>query len=178
MGRQSFTVPMPKPGDGTKILLNSDGSMTCSWDDPRGRMALDSKPGWATPRGRDAEEDDERNKDLRDGWEREAVELHELLRDNLPPDVYTQAEGMLHRLLLSGDEGTAMGGEPGIDAGPAAFRGMPRTGARDATFRPTATSSPGTLAADAALRRAKRLKAEADSYYARFPEARRARVIG
>ena len=31
---------MPKPGDGTKIFANRDGSLTCSWDNPR--MAMDA----------------------------------------------------------------------------------------------------------------------------------------
>jgi hypothetical protein len=39
-GRSGFTIPVPKPGDGTKIFMNHDGSMTCSWDN---RMALDQE---------------------------------------------------------------------------------------------------------------------------------------
>ena len=184
MTRISHTVPVPRPGDGARILLNGDGTLTYSFDPPDRRLALDSKPAWASPRGRD--ENDERDGDL-SGWEREAVELHELLAELLTPDDLHEVEGRLHRLLLNGDEANAMGGPEsgmpvgrpsGRDAGPAAFRGMPRTGARDATYSPTVTSSPGTQAADAALRRAKRLKAEADSYYARWPEAKRIRVLG
>jgi hypothetical protein len=38
-GRSGFTIPLPKPGDGTKIFMNHDGSMTCSWDN---RMAMDA----------------------------------------------------------------------------------------------------------------------------------------
>ena len=30
--RSGFTIPMPKPGDGTKIFVNPDGSLSCSWD--------------------------------------------------------------------------------------------------------------------------------------------------
>lgn len=41
--RDGFVIPMPKPGDGTKIFANRDGSLTCSWDRPPApRMALDA----------------------------------------------------------------------------------------------------------------------------------------
>jgi hypothetical protein len=40
-GRSGFSVPMPKPGDGTRIYLNHDGTITCSWDN---RMAMDAMP--------------------------------------------------------------------------------------------------------------------------------------
>ncbi len=191
MTRQSLTVPVPKPGDGTKILLHPNGTMTCSWDPPDGRMALDARPGWAMPRGRDdrlglgdnrtnnvrgrdAEEDGERRDDLRDGWEDEFKELCALLREHLPEDVYSEVEGTLHRLMSDNpEEAAAMGGEV-----------MPvgRPSGRDADYRPTTSNSPGTdrrQAADAALQRAKQRKAESDAaaYYRRFPEARRARVV-
>lgn len=142
-------------------------------------------------RGRD-EEGEERDRDLQDGWEREAAELDELLRSLLSDDDFQEVQTRMHRLLLSGPEADAMGsgvsgigeGRPaGRDAGPPTFAGMPRTGARDATYTPTMTSSPGTdrrrpvMAGDAALR-VRRLEAEFAAYYKRFPEARRARVIG
>ena len=38
--RDGFTIPMPKPGDGTKLIANPDGSLTCSWDKPL--MAMDA----------------------------------------------------------------------------------------------------------------------------------------
>ena len=124
-------------------------------------------------RGRD--EDDERNGDL-SGWEREAVELHELLAELLTPEDLREVEGRLHRLLLNGDgEANAMGGsEVGMPVG--------RPSGRDAEFKPMAPAMGGgtdrrRMAGDAALR-LRRLEAEAKSYYARFPEARRARVVG
>jgi hypothetical protein len=46
--RDGFTIPMPKPGDGTKLMCRPDGSLYCSWDRPPARMALDA----ALPRSR------------------------------------------------------------------------------------------------------------------------------
>jgi hypothetical protein len=43
--RDGFNIPMPKPGDGTRLMCRPDGSLYCSWDRPAARMALDSAIG-------------------------------------------------------------------------------------------------------------------------------------
>ena len=43
--REGFNCPMPKPGDGTRIMRRPDGSLYCSWDRPAVKMALDAAIG-------------------------------------------------------------------------------------------------------------------------------------
>jgi hypothetical protein len=45
------------------------------------------------------------------GWEDEFRELCQLIQTAMSPEDATQAEGLLHRLLLSGENANAMGGE-------------------------------------------------------------------
>jgi hypothetical protein len=44
MPRASFTVPTPRPDGGPKIYLNGDGTITCSYDVPKRKLAHDAQP--------------------------------------------------------------------------------------------------------------------------------------
>jgi hypothetical protein len=73
------------------------------------------------------------------GWEDEFRELCQLIQTGMSPEDATRAEGLVHRLMLSGESANAMGGEampvgrptPVTQDAPPGFRGVPRTGARD-----------------------------------------------
>lgn len=81
--RDGFTIPMPKPGDGTKIMCRPDGSLYCSWDRPAARMALDAalpgtKSGGYGSADVDLDAPDSSGDDLRD-------QIHQLLEGKLDP---------------------------------------------------------------------------------------------
>lgn len=182
MSRSSFTVPMPRPGDGTKIYMQPDGSLRCSWDN---RMAMDASP-----------DDQDNLGEFGDGW----AAIFEILRNELNPDSYTKIEGLIGRELLSGPEHEALQEQgamvskptPVVEDEPPNFRGMPktgaRTGARDAGHKwPLATDRrPGLImghdhqAIEEFVRRsnAKQRQRDAAGFAERWPEAaKRARVV-
>ena len=75
--RSGFTIPMPKPGDGTKIFVNPDGSLSCSWDKPR--MAMDAAINLPPPQNTNSPFDsDPEGDDLAD-------KVHQLLDGKLDP---------------------------------------------------------------------------------------------
>ncbi len=152
--REEFTCPVPgghrfRNGDGPKILWNGDGTLTCSYDTiPVHRvMALDELPP-----------DDDT---LR--------ELCTLLRENLSPDIYGQAEALLVHL---------MGGGPDVHSPdavlnaasdePAPFRGQPARPGIDRRFTPP-------LAGDS--RPLREFTAWQKSFRSRFPTAGRVRQL-
>jgi hypothetical protein len=138
MSRSSFTVPMPKPGDGTRIFMMPDGRLRCSWDDPR--MAQDAAP-------------------VDDGGQRSAELQQGLLNDvaKLQAKLEGDQEGLdlldsLVSALLGPSEQDALSGETGMTARPVAedqppaFPSRPYRAGRghDASFTPMRVAAGAT----------------------------------
>jgi hypothetical protein len=150
-GRSGFTIPVPKPGDGTKILLNHDGTMTCSWDN---RMALDAaiggppgSPDYADYNAADDNGDPDDSNDLVD-------KIYQLLAGKLEP---ADLEALIKLIQPDDDE-------------PMPAQAQDRRLALDALIH--------RRLAQGAQVRARRAQAVTTGLERRFPDLKGARVVG
>jgi hypothetical protein len=157
--RDDFTIPMPKPGDGTKIMCRPDGSLYCSWDRPAARMALDAalpgtKSGGYGSADVDLDAPDSSGDDLRD-------QIHQLLEGKLDP---ADIEALLTLIEGPDDTNTAV---------PAQDR---KRQARDQRLTmPSKAEILRRIAASGEVRAARAAKGY-EALVARFPALKSARV--
>ena len=153
--RDGFRIPMPKPGDGTKIVCHSDGTMTCSWDRPR--MALDAALG-SKPMGYGSADNDPDDVDNNPGGDDTENKVRQLLEGKLEPaDLDALCD------LIFGDDAPA----------PAA-QDRRRRQARDAM---PSRATMERLVAQGAANRAQRAMDEIANLSKRFPALKGARVV-
>jgi hypothetical protein len=126
--RESFTCPTPRPryGDGPKIWLNKDNTMTCSYDVPKQRviMAQDQAPN-------------DHMGDL-------AIELSELLQGLSPTD-RSRAEALIIKLIERDSGANTDDPVPSATDEPQEFVGKPpRPGMDPSTMPRIIPGMPGT----------------------------------
>ena len=157
--RDGFTIPMPKPGDGTKIMCRPDGSLYCSWDRPAARMALDAalpgaKSGGYGSADVDLDTPDSSGDDLRD-------QIHQLLEGKLDP---ADIEALL--TLIEG---------PDTDTAPAPAQDRRRQARDQRLVMPSKAEIMRRIAASGEVRAARAVQSHAD-LVRRFPALASARV--